>query len=56
MMTDEEQPSVRKIPKSYKLSPECVGLLSELAAKLGLSYTAVLELAVRWAAEKEGLR
>ncbi len=56
MMTDTEHPKASRIPKSYKLSEECVSLLSELSARLGISYTAVLELAVRDLAKKEGLR
>ncbi len=56
MKTDQEQPKAPRIMKSFKLSEECVSLLSELATKLGINYTAVVESAVRRMAKEEKLR
>jgi predicted transcriptional regulator len=44
-----------KHPTSYRLSAEALRLIDQLATKLGLGKTAVLELAIRKLAEREGL-
>jgi biotin operon repressor len=40
---------------SYALTEDCRKLLTELARKLGLSRTAIIELAVRRLAQAEGV-
>jgi hypothetical protein len=42
-----------KTLKSYRLTDEAIRIIEELAAKLGISQTAVVELAVREKAKKE---
>jgi len=44
---------MNKIKSTFTLSVEALRLLSELATKLGLSKSGVLELAIRSLAEKE---
>ena len=44
-----------KHPTSIRLSPQAKDLLAALAHTLGVSQTAVLELAVRQMAKREGL-
>jgi len=46
----------KKIQLSVSLSEEALRLIEELAQKLGLSKTSVLELAVRRLAEEESRR
>ena len=45
-----------KHPTSFRLSEEALRLLDELAKKLGISQAAVLEIAIRAAAKKEGVK
>jgi hypothetical protein len=40
-------------PTSYRFSPEYKRLIAALAAKLGISHVAVLEIAIRAMAQKE---
>jgi predicted transcriptional regulator len=40
---------------SLRLTPEAKRLLHLLAAKLGVSMTAVMEMAIRYFAHKEGV-
>lgn len=47
---------MQKEPTSYRISKTAKQLLALLAAKLGLSQTAVIELAVRRLAEAEGVK
>jgi hypothetical protein len=42
-----------KTLKSYRLTDEAIRIIEELAAKLGISQTAVVELAVRGLAKRE---
>jgi predicted transcriptional regulator len=42
-----------KQPTSFRLSPEALSLIRELAEKLGVSQAAVLEMAVRKMAKEE---
>ena len=42
-----------KEPISFRLTPEAIRLIQELAKKLGVSQAAVLEMAVRKLAEQE---
>lgn len=41
---------------SVRLTPEAAHLLKALAKKLGISQTAILELAIRRMAEQEGVK
>jgi hypothetical protein len=45
-----------KIPTSMRLSQEGMLLAQELAKKFGVTKSAVMEMALRALAEKEGLR
>ena len=45
-----------KEPRHFRLSADARRLLALLQAKLGLSGTAVVELAIRRLAEREGVR
>jgi predicted transcriptional regulator len=47
---------MQKALMSIRISPEAKALLLKLAQHLGLSQTAVLELAIRRLAEQEHLR
>jgi len=40
---------------SVRLTPEAIHLLKELAKKLGVSQTAIIELAIRYLAKKENI-
>jgi hypothetical protein len=42
-----------KLSATYRLSKECKRLIAALSAKLAISYTSVIELAVRAMAKKE---
>jgi len=42
-----------KQPTSFRLSPDALALLRELAERLGLSQASVIELAVRRLAKEE---
>lgn len=44
-----------KLPRSYKLTEECLRLMALLAAKLGVNKSAVIELAVRDYARSQGV-
>jgi hypothetical protein len=44
-----------KIPKHFRLSPEALRLLALLQARYGVSATAVIEIAIRTLASKEGV-
>lgn len=46
----------KKRPTAVRLTPEAYRLIGELAAKLGVSRTAVIELAIRRLAEREGIK
>lgn len=41
-----------KQPTSFRLSPEALALIREMAEKMGLSQASVLELAVRKLSER----
>lgn len=43
-----------KLPRSYKLTEECLRLMAALAAKLGINQSAVIEMAVREYARAQG--
>ena len=45
-----------KYPTSLRLSPEAKRLLVALAERLGISQTAVVEIAIREKAERENVR
>lgn len=47
---------MRKHPTSLRLSPDAKALLVALAQRLGVSQSAVIELAIREKAQREGLR
>lgn len=42
-----------KTATSYRLTPECLRAIAALSQRLGVNYTAVIELAVRTLAKKE---
>lgn len=44
---------MKKIPKSYRLTPSAVALVLLLAQKLGLTLTGVIETAIRRLAKEE---
>lgn len=46
----------RKIITSIRLSPEAKRLLQQLAAKMGVSQAAILEILIRQKAKEERLR
>lgn len=46
----------QKTNTSVRLSPEADRLLKELAKKLGVSQSAIIELAIRKYAESEGVK
>lgn len=41
---------------SVRLTPEATRLLKELAMKLGVSQTAIIEMSIRKLAESEGVK
>lgn len=45
-----------KLSTSLRLSPEAKRLLAELAKKLGITQAAIMEIAIRRLAEKEGVQ
>jgi predicted transcriptional regulator len=45
-----------KSPTSFRLSPEALRLIGELAEKLGISQAAVVEISVRALARKEKIQ
>jgi predicted transcriptional regulator len=45
-----------KPPTSFRLSDEARRLLALLAEKLSISHTAILELAIREKARREGMK
>jgi hypothetical protein len=45
-----------KVRKNFRLTPEAEKLLEKLVAKLGLTETAVVELAIRRLAELEKIK
>ena len=47
---------MKKLPTSLRLSPEAKRLLAALAERLGVSQSAVIELAIREKADREGVR
>ena len=47
--------TVPKLPTSHRFSPTARSLMKNLADKLGVSETAVIEMAVRRMAEREGV-
>jgi len=49
-----EMPTNAREKTSYALSPQAKRLLAELAGKLAVTRTAVLELAIRRLAEQHG--
>jgi predicted transcriptional regulator len=46
----------KKYATSIRLSPEAKRLISELAKKLGVSQSAILEIAIRRLAEQEKIK
>jgi len=46
----------KKNPTSIRLTPEAERLLKELATKLGVSQTAIMEMAVREFADKRDVK
>jgi predicted transcriptional regulator len=47
---------MEKKPTTVRLSGEARRLLNELSMHLGVSHTAVIELAIREKAQKEGVK
>lgn len=45
----------KQVPTSVRLTLECIRLRNALAKKMGISRTAVLEIAVREMAERRGI-
>jgi hypothetical protein len=45
-----------KQPTSFRLSSESLSLLMAIACKMGISQAAVLEVAIRHLAKREGVR
>jgi len=45
-----------KTKTSFTLSADAISLLSKLAAKLGVSMAAIIEMSVREKAEKENVK
>jgi DNA-binding PadR family transcriptional regulator len=54
--SEENEPMKRPAQKAFRLSDEGRSLLAALAQRLGVTETAVVELAIREKAKQEGLR
>jgi len=47
---------MKKKPTSVRLSDDAKRLIAKLSLKLGISQTAIIELAIREKAKREGIR